>query len=69
MPSYETASSLARKVGCRPRDISDLFYCRILDESRCPVVQGRRLIPPDYIPVVEQALRERGKLPAEASAC
>ncbi|MDP1797624.1 MAG: hypothetical protein Q8K78_09090 [Planctomycetaceae bacterium] len=68
MPSYETASSLARRYGCKPRDISDLFYGRILDESRCPVIQGRRLIPPDYIPVVEQVLRERGKLAMEAVA-
>jgi hypothetical protein len=67
MHDHECASSLSRKLGCRPRDISDLFYSRILDESRCPVFQGRRLIPPDYIPVVEQTLRDRGKLPRAAT--
>lgn len=55
-------SDLARDFGCRPRDISDLFYARKLDESRTQFVGGRRLIPNEYVPVVRQALMDAGKL-------
>jgi hypothetical protein len=46
--------------------ISDLFYARKLDDRRCPIVGGRRLIPEDYLPSVEAALRSAGHLPHEA---
>jgi hypothetical protein len=66
---FKSVSDLAREYGCRPRDISDLFYARKLDDGRCTVAAGRRLIPSDYWPVVRQALAEAGKLPeAEAAA-
>ena len=55
-------SELARKLGCRPRDISDLFYGRQLDDSACPVVGGRRLVPDAYVPAVREALQKAGKL-------
>jgi hypothetical protein len=45
--------------------ISDLFYARRLDDARCPIVGGRRLIPQDYLPEVENALRAAGHLPQE----
>ena len=60
-----TVSEVARQIGGRPKDISDLFYLRKLDDARCPVVGGRRLIPEDYIPTIEQALRDAGRLPLE----
>jgi hypothetical protein len=60
--SLKTISDLARELGCRPRDISDLFYARKLDESCCQSAGGRRLIPPDYQSVVRQALADAGKL-------
>ena len=52
-------SEVARRFGVRPRDISDLFYQRRLSDEVCPVVGGRRLIPLDYLPEIEAALRER----------
>ena len=66
MGEYTTVGSLARDMGektgaaVRPSDITNLFYKRILDEDRCPVLGGRRLIPVDYVPVIERVLRERG---------
>jgi hypothetical protein len=55
-------SEVARRIGARPKDISDLFYQRRLDGARCPIVGGRRLIPVDYVPVIEAALRASGRL-------
>jgi hypothetical protein len=57
-------SEVARRIDARPKDISDLFYQRRLDDRRCPVVGGRRLIPEDYIPAIEQVLRDSGRLQA-----
>jgi hypothetical protein len=37
------------------------LYQRKLDDRRCPVTVGRRLIPEDYVPVVEAALRRLGR--------
>jgi len=65
---FKSISDLARELGCRPRDISDLFYARKLDESRCHRLAGRTLIPVDYVPAVRQALKASGRLPAEAAA-
>ncbi len=66
---FKTVSELAREWGCRPRDISDAFYARKLDESRCQFIAGRRLIPLDYVSTVREVLAECGKLPqAEAVA-
>jgi hypothetical protein len=53
-------SEIARRLGCSPRDISDLFYARWLDDCRCPIVGGRRMIPDDYLPEIEEELRRRG---------
>ena len=56
-------SEAARAIpGARPKDISDLLYLRKLDDSRCPIVGGRRMIPEDYLPVIETALRAAGRL-------
>jgi hypothetical protein len=58
-------SEVARRLpGVRPKDISDLFYQRKLDDTICPVVGGRRLIPEDYVPEIVAALRAAGRLPA-----
>jgi hypothetical protein len=62
--SFLTASGAAELIpGARPKDISDLFYQRKLDTSRCPVIAGRRLIPVDLVGEIERALREAGRLP------
>jgi hypothetical protein len=59
VPEQLTVSDVARQLGCRPRDVSDLFYARLVSEERCPVVGGRRLIPADLVPAVAKALRSR----------
>jgi hypothetical protein len=69
MPTtYLTVSDVARHLGVRPRDVSNLFYQRRLDDQRCPVVGGRRLIPPDYLPAIEAALRGLAEETGGASA-
>jgi hypothetical protein len=61
-------SEVARRLGVRPRDISDLFYERRLSDDRCPVVGGRRLIPADYVPTIAKVLRREGRLVDHAPA-
>ena len=64
-----SASEAARRIpGARPKIISDLFYLRKLDNDRCPIVGGRRLIPEDYLPEIERVLRAAGKLEVSARA-
>jgi hypothetical protein len=65
-----TVSQAARRWHIPPRLISDLFYARRLDDARCPIVGGRRLIPADYLGEVERVLRTAGHLatPAEEAA-
>jgi hypothetical protein len=60
----EVASELERRleVAVPPRILSDLIYQRLLPIDRCPIVGGRRLIPPDLVPAIEAKLRERGVL-------
>ena len=61
MDNHLSVSDVARRIGARPRDISDLFYRRELRDDRCPVIAGRRLIPSSYIPMVLAALRRNGR--------
>jgi hypothetical protein len=49
MPKQLTVSDVARSLGVAPRAISDLFYARRLDDRRCPILGGRRLIPAEYV--------------------
>lgn len=51
--NHVTVSDVGRRYGVPPRVISDLFYARKLDDRRCPIVGGRRLIPEDYLPEIE----------------
>lgn len=61
-----TVSEVARQIETRlgrtipPRQISDLFYSRRIDDSRCPVIGRNRVVPVDFIPVIEQALLNKG---------
>jgi hypothetical protein len=52
-------SEAARRTGYRPRDISNLFYERLLSDEDAPVVGGRRLIPESLIPRIIQLLEAR----------
>jgi len=56
-----SVSEVARRLGARPRDISELFYRRQLSDERCPIVGGRRLIPESYLVVIGMALRRSGR--------
>jgi hypothetical protein len=68
--TFLIVSEVARRIpGARPKDISDLLYRRRLDDARCPIVGGRRLIPLDYLPEIERVLREAGYLQPESSPC
>jgi hypothetical protein len=66
--SQITVSEAARELGVKPRDISDLFYKRVLRDDLVPIIGGRRLIPRDYLEVVAMELRRAGKLPRKAAA-
>lgn len=68
METPATISGLARRWGIPPRRISDRFYSREFDDSRCPIVDGRRIIPADYVPEIERVLRESGVIKGEAVA-
>ena len=65
--NHFTVSDVGRRFGVAPRVISDLFYARKLDDRRCPIIGGRRLIPAEYLPTVEAALRRTGQLTPEAA--
>ena len=66
--NHFTVSDAGRRFGVAPRVISDLFYARKLDDRRCPIVGRVRLIPADYLPDIETALRQAGHLPGLAPA-
>lgn len=63
---FLTVSGAARQISARqrvtiaPHLISDLFYKRLLDDQKCPVLGGRRVIPSDYLPQIEKVLGQRG---------
>ena len=54
----ELTATLGREV--RPGDITQLFYRRILSDAMAPVIQGRRAIHRDLLPVIANALRRKG---------
>lgn len=56
-----SVSEAARRIGARPKDISDLFYSRELRDDLCPIVAGRRLIPQSYLDVIRMVLRRHGR--------
>ena len=70
MPNL-SVSDAARRISdeegaiVAPPVITTLFYRRRLDDTVCPVVSGRRLIPENYLPEIVRALREHGVLPLD----
>ena len=50
----------ARQLGVKPRQITQVFYERRLRDDLCPIVGGRRLIPPSYVAVIAMELRRKG---------
>lgn len=61
-----SVSEAARRLGAKPKDISDLFYNRQLRDDIAPIVAGRRVIPEGYVHVIGDALRRNGRQIAEA---
>lgn len=59
MPTLLSVSEAARRLGVRPKDISDAFYQRRLRDDLCPIIAGRRLIPDDYLEQIAQTLKLR----------
>jgi hypothetical protein len=55
-----SVGDVARRLGVRPQQITDLCYKRELRDDLCPIVAGRRLIPPDYVKMIAMALRRKG---------
>jgi hypothetical protein len=66
--TYLSVSEAARRLGARPKDISDLFYRRVLRDDLCPIVTGRRLIPDAYLDVLRAALKRAGRPVADDAA-
>jgi hypothetical protein len=58
---FKLVGEVAEMIGAKPRDISDLFYRKELRRDLCPVKSGRRLIPANYVPIVERILRKFGR--------
>jgi hypothetical protein len=52
-------SDVARQLNCTPRDITLLLYDRVIPDEATSLVGGRRLIPEESIPLIEQAIRDR----------
>ena len=60
MDEMLSVGDVARRLGVRPAQITDLFYKRHLRDDLCPIVGGRRLIPPSYITMIAMGLRRKG---------
>lgn len=74
MDEFVSVGEAARLLGRRrgvvisPRLLSDLLYGGKLDGNRCRFVGGRRMIPSDYLPQVEEVLEARGHLPKQEAS-
>ena len=55
-----SVSDVARRLGVRPAQITQLFYERRLRDDLCPIVGGRRIIQPEYVAVIAMELRRKG---------
>ncbi len=62
-----SVSQVARLLGAKPKDISDLFYSRELRDDIAPIVAGRRLIPEGYIDTIQTVLRRHDRQVAQRS--
>jgi hypothetical protein len=61
--SLLSISQAADQLGVPPRVISDLFWQRLLDRDRFPLVGTRRAIPVGELDNIRDMLIARGKLP------
>ncbi|MEM9354446.1 MAG: hypothetical protein AAGA92_15680 [Planctomycetota bacterium] len=60
----QAADAISEEVGqaVSPRDLTAILYQRRVRVELFPNVGGRRLIDPQYLPLLVQALRRAGKL-------
>ncbi len=65
MTDYLSVSQVARRLKVAPRQISDLFYRRLLPDDSCPILAQRRIIPSTYIEEIEAALKRHGRIVAK----
>ena len=65
--AIQSVSNVARKLGVAPKLISDLFYTRVLNDDKAPVLSGRRVIPESYVETIREELIKRGKLNGASS--
>jgi len=63
----ELTSELGREV--RPREITMLFYDRVLSDRLAPIKNGRRCIDRSLLPTIAAILRERRGFSTEAAPC
>lgn len=61
MQNQLSVSEVARRIGAKPKDISDLFYQRELRDDLCPIIAGRRIIPESYLDMIRMALKRHGR--------
>ena len=68
MPETLTASEIVRALGwsCRPTDIVNLFYRRVIRDETAPVVNRQRHIPVALISLIRSKLIAAGKLTSDA---
>ena len=59
MERMVSVGEAARKIREPPRRVSDGFYKRWFDSSRCRLVSRRWLIPVSYLPEMASILRSR----------
>ena len=59
MPTFFNLVQAARKIGCRPRDLSDGFYTGRLSDLHCEYVAGRRYIRAEQITAIAAILKRR----------
>ena len=59
MIRYYSVGEAARLIDESARRTSDGFHKNWFDDSVCPLVGGRRLIPAHYLPMLATILRDR----------
>ena len=57
---YLSVGDVAKRLGVMPTQVTGLFYKGQVRGDECPIIAGRRLIPPKYIDVIAMVLRRQG---------
>lgn len=59
----QVAAEVGRRLGrtVSPREVTALFYDRVLPDELGPIVGGRRMISALAVSIIEQAFRDRKK--------